>query len=166
MQTSWRRWQRRLVRTLSVSILGLGLTLVEAGSLAAAELDTAALTPTKQAVANTQLTDGTYFFGQVPEAGVIGYEYLVFEIRNGRVMGAIYAPRSEYSCFTGTAQNGVLALSITDPYDDQVYPYAIALETPSTLAAGQAQSAVSLTGHHRIQTLRELEQQLLTACRP
>jgi len=145
--------------------LACGCWLAATGALPAAALPEGTDAFVKQnSSSSTALTDGVYFFGQAREPGAIGREYLVFEVRNGRVSGAVYAPQSEYSCFTGTVTDGVLALNIVDTYDNQVYPYAIALESRNTLTAGQGQPVAGLVGYHRIERLRELEYQLLDAC--
>src|SRR5690348_12209898 len=44
------------------------------------------------------LPEGVYLYGESPRGEQIGKEYLVFEVRQGKVRGAFYMPASEYSC--------------------------------------------------------------------
>jgi hypothetical protein len=58
--------------------------------------------------------DGTYLYGQSPQANQPGNGYIVFQKQQGRVMGALYTPDSEFSCFQGTIGNsGDLAMTVT-----------------------------------------------------
>ncbi|MBD2386992.1 hypothetical protein [Cylindrospermum sp. FACHB-282] len=58
--------------------------------------------------------DGTYLYGQSPEPNQLGQGYIVFEKQQSRVMGALYTPNSEFSCFQGTiSQSGDLAMTVT-----------------------------------------------------
>ncbi|MFB2939489.1 hypothetical protein ACE1B6_29905 [Aerosakkonemataceae cyanobacterium BLCC-F154] len=61
------------------------------------------------------LSNGVYLYGQSPQPEVIGKEYVVFEVRNGRVIGAVYYPRSEFNCFYGTLQAQRLNVTMVDP---------------------------------------------------
>lgn len=58
--------------------------------------------------------DGVYLYGQSPQPNQIGQGYIVFEKRQGNVKGAMYMPRSEFSCFNGTVDStGELAMTVT-----------------------------------------------------
>ncbi len=158
--SAWQHYHRRLLWGLLSSGYGLSAGLLPLAAFAQTSPTPAPPQPSRPAV-----TNGVYFFGQAPEPGLIGHDYLVFELRNGQAFGAIYAPHSEYSCFTGTVEGNQLALNVIDSYDNQVYAYAIPLDHRSTLTAGQAQPPLVLAGYQAITPLRELEYQLLEACR-
>jgi hypothetical protein len=58
--------------------------------------------------------DGVYLYGQSPKPGELGQGYIIFEKRQGKVMGALYMPSSEFSCFNGTLHSsGQLAMTVT-----------------------------------------------------
>ncbi|MBE9226737.1 hypothetical protein IQ264_15015 [Phormidium sp. LEGE 05292] len=65
--------------------------------------------------ASANLSNGVYLYGQSAKPEEIGKEYVVFEIRNGRVIGAVYMPRSEFNCFHGTLQAQRLNVTMVDP---------------------------------------------------
>ena len=104
------------------------------------------LTLTGVAVANTtpvratepSLKNGVYLYGQSPVAESLGSEYLVFEVKDGSVKGAFYMPSSEFACFTGDVNRQSLSLSVSDPYENETYPYAIALSSQDSVAGANA----------------------------
>ncbi|OKH37166.1 hypothetical protein NIES2119_15230 [[Phormidium ambiguum] IAM M-71] len=65
--------------------------------------------------APTNLNNGVYLYGQSAKPEEIGKEYVVFEARNGRVIGAVYMPRSEFNCFYGNVQSQRLNVTMADP---------------------------------------------------
>lgn len=72
-------------------------------------------------------TNGTYFFGEADQADQIGKGYVVFTQQNGKVVGAIYHPQSEYNCFSGTIANGELNIVSTE-LDNTATPMQVALD--------------------------------------
>lgn len=128
----------------------VGMTLFGATSLKASE---------------ASFADGTYLYGQSPQAEEIGKEYLVFQVRDGQVMGAVYYPRSEFACFSGQIDATQLSLSVIDPYEQVASPYAIALESESQTASNsQIPVSLQLQGFHPIETLSDNDLRLLAAC--
>jgi hypothetical protein len=111
------------------------------------------------------LKDGTYLYGQSPQREQLGQEYLVFTVNAGKVTGAFYQPRSEYSCFSGELTASQLSLSIRDPYDNSVSPYAIAL-TPQAPVAGNHPNLGNMTldGYHALGKLSANDQRMLKDC--
>ncbi|AFZ23165.1 hypothetical protein Cylst_0839 [Cylindrospermum stagnale PCC 7417] len=58
--------------------------------------------------------DGIYLYGQSTQPNQPGEGYIVFQKQQSRVMGALYTPNSEFSCFQGTVgQSGELAMTVT-----------------------------------------------------
>ncbi|PZV25562.1 MAG: hypothetical protein DCF12_14200 [Snowella sp.] len=111
------------------------------------------------------LKDGTYLYGQSPQREQLGQEYLVFKVNEGKVTGAFYQPRSEYSCFSGELTPSQLSLSIRDPYDNSVSPYAIALK-PQAPVAGNAQNLGNMTldDYYALGKLSANDQRILKDC--
>jgi hypothetical protein len=46
--------------------------------------------------------DGVYLYGEVNTANQLGKGYFIFQRSGERIVGALYYPQSEYTCFTGT----------------------------------------------------------------
>lgn len=65
--------------------------------------------------ASANLNNGVYLYGQSAKPEEIGKEYVVFEVRNSRVIGAVYMPSSEFNCFHGTVQAQRLNVTMVDP---------------------------------------------------
>ena len=74
-----------------------------------------------------RLSNGIYLYGQSAIQEQIGKEYLVFEIKNDKVVGALYLPYSSFSYFYGTQKPGQLDVTVADSYDNSIYPYSISL---------------------------------------
>jgi hypothetical protein len=111
------------------------------------------------------LADGIYLYGQSPQPEQIGQEYIVFKVQKNRVIGAVYLPQSEFNCFSGTVDSHQMNLSIVDPYNNAVYPYAIALQDLSPVASGdRLPRAVGLEGYQQISTISENDRRILDVC--
>lgn len=120
-----------------------------------------------QAVAQPHLLpNGIYLYGQAAKAEQIGKTYLVLQVRDRVVTGAIYAPASSFDCLRGTVQTNKLALTITNSYEQTQSPYSIALQTNSRVASAgnPTLEAVKLAGYHRIQTVSVNDRRLLSTC--
>jgi hypothetical protein len=115
---------------------------------------------------NSPFADGAYLYGQSDKPEQIGKEYVVFQVRQGKVIGAFYLPQSEFSCFSGTVGARAMKLSVIDPYNNTVYPYAIALQQDSPIAAvnGEIAAAVGLEGYQRLAQLSNLDRHILGIC--
>lgn len=112
------------------------------------------------------LADGVYLYGQSPQPDQLGSAYLVFQVNNSRVVGAFYMPASSFDCFYGEVEESQLALTVVDSYEQTRYPYGIALESGSSVAAvGNGQvNPVSLQGYHTISNLSETDENILSVC--
>lgn len=63
--------------------------------------------------ANLPQKDGIYLYGQSSAPNQLGQGYIVFQKQQGQVIGALYMPNSEFSCFQGTiANSGELAMTV------------------------------------------------------
>jgi len=111
------------------------------------------------------LKDGTYLYGQSPQREQLGQEYLVFTVNAGKVTGAFYQPRSEYSCFSGKLTASELTLSIRDPYDNTSSPYAITLKPQEPVAGNRKNlGTMTLDGYHALGKLSANDQRILKDC--
>jgi hypothetical protein len=109
----------------------------------------------------TRLANGTYLYGESSRPQEFGREYVVFENRNGRTIGALYLPDSEYVCFTGELQGGRLNAQLI---------HADGSNNNYTIALGRRQSAVPVSGsltanYQPLAQLGNLDRQLLNICR-
>jgi len=123
--------------------------------------------------------DGLYLYGQSPEPEQLGQEYMVFEAHHGKVVGAFYLPRSEFSCFHGTLESGKLAVMIADdpgsaPYsdpvaDDQNSPKVATASDSSHIGDSYGQIAspysVALQNYHQLPSVSANDQRILAACK-
>lgn len=159
---SWLLLARAIKRPLLLLVMSLGFLIGLVPLLAST-----AVASTTEVSEGFGLEDGTYVFGEAPEAGRAGMTYMVFAVESHRVVGAFYQPSSSFDCFHGTLDQGELALTVVNSYDQQVHPYALALSTADTQVASQGDAVVGgivPEGFHRLSTLSELDQDVLATC--
>ncbi|NES22770.1 MAG: hypothetical protein F6K41_28585 [Symploca sp. SIO3E6] len=134
--------------------------------------------PHKPSLRKTSLPNGTYLYGQSSQPEKIGREYLVFEANQGEVVGALYMPSSEFSCFQGTLDSNHLNLKVVNPYDQTAISHIIARAKPSPIAAAGGQlnlessydsltypHAVGLEGYQQISEVSDNDHRILSLCR-
>lgn len=120
--------------------------------------------------------DGIYLYGQSPEPDQIGQEYIVFEVRQGKVTGAFFLPSSEFSCFQGSLADGKLDLIIANDSDSSPYSDSIAdaQNSPQVATAGNtllrdeqmsSSYSVALQNYHKISSLSNNDKRILTTCK-
>jgi hypothetical protein len=85
--------------------------------------------------ASTGLADGIYLYGQSSQPDELKKEYFVFEMRQSKVVGAFYLPRSAFYCFYGTAERNQLNLTVVDSYDGSRSPYSVNLQQYQPISA-------------------------------
>lgn len=124
----------------------------------------------KNAVAIAQastLPNGTYLYGQSEKPDEIGKAYFVFEVRQGKVVGALYMPMSSFDCAYGELDPEKVALTVIDSYDRSENPYAIAVERSSSVAnrSNPTMAPVGLEGFQRIQKVSANDQHVLEVCK-
>ena len=166
---SYRQLTRSFFAWSNSFILGLCLvnpTLANAGPSSQNQTEVNRLNTGK--VANQSiLSDGAYLFGQSDQPEQLGEEYIVFQVKGDKLLGAFYMPSSEFSCFSGFIVGNHLKLGIVDPYENVVYPYAIALEPASPIAAtrdASMRNSVGLEGYQRLSQLSSLDHHILGIC--
>jgi hypothetical protein len=119
------------------------------------------------AVRASTLPNGTYLYGQTAKPDQIGKAYFVFEVRQGKVLGALYMPRSSFDCTYGSFQSDKVALTVVDSYDRTENPYAIAVERISSVASrnNSGLGPVGLEGFQRLGKLSQNDQRILSMCK-
>lgn len=110
------------------------------------------------------LADGVYVFGESPVPNQAGVTYTVLSVENGQTIGAFYQPNSSFDCYSGQVTANQLAVNIVNSYEQTIYPYEIALASSSVLTAGNAAPDNTLEGFHRIDTISDLDQNVLAVC--
>jgi hypothetical protein len=131
------------------------------------EIQRPASKPTNRTTTNYPQQDGVYLYGQSPEPGQLGQGYVVFEKKQGRVVGALYMPDSEYSCFNGTVdESGELAMTV-NPSEGEGGQTQVAtnkdepkLDEPITYAY-----SIALRDFHAINKISQVDRDVLKACR-
>ena len=126
---------------------------------------------------DAQIPDGTYLYGQTSEPQQNGKEYLVFQANQGKVVGAMYLPNSEYSCFYGTLDSRQMNLTVANPYEQTAFSHTIARSQPAQIAAAGGRInlqntydslsypyAVALDGYQPVRDISANDKQLLNTC--
>jgi hypothetical protein len=152
--------------------------LAVAPQQSAQAVDATAIAVAQIPASNDLIPDGTYLYGQSSQAQQVGKEYVVFEARQGKVIGAMYLPSSEYSCFYGTLDSKQLSLTVANPYDQTAISHAIARTQPTQVAAAGGRltiqngydsltypHAVGLEGYQPISEIGDSDKQILNTCR-
>lgn len=111
--------------------------------------------------------DGVYLYGQSPQPNQLGQGYIVFQKRQNQVMGALYMPSSEFSCFQGNIESsGELAMTVTAPGEGGLENVATANTIPK-LDADQPMTyaySVALQDYHKLNTVSDNDRQILQMC--
>lgn len=92
-------WRSQKMRSITIGLAGLiGLNLL--ASVAAAGAETLTVKPSPE-------QDGIHLYGEANAANQLEKGYFIFQQLGQKIVGAMYYPQSEYTCFTGnrTATN-------------------------------------------------------------
>lgn len=121
--------------------------------------------------------DGIYLYGQSPEPEQMGQEYMVFEVRQGKVIGAFYLPYSEFHCFYGTLQSGELALMVANGPDLAPDSESVAGQSSQQVATASDRYignsykpiaysySVALQDYHQLPSVTANDQRILATCK-
>jgi len=130
-----------------------------------------------QATPNNQTPDGVYLYGQSSQSEEIGKEYMVFEVRRGRVIGAVYMPQSEFNCFHGRLASKKLDLMVNNPFAETADSSPPENRSNEFAALGDFPRigngddpinfplTVNLQDYQRIATVSENDQRILGMCK-
>lgn len=157
---NWTQLSRFLVSMLAVGVAATGLPAIAEPGFKSPHRVSAVSAPT------IRLPDGVYLYGQSPKPEQIGKGYFVFEVNKGRVVGALYMPRSSFDCAAGSFKGNQLALTVVNSYDHSTNPFNIAVESNSTVASGVGGSEnFGLQGFHRISNISQNDYRILNTCK-
>jgi len=117
---------------------------------------------------NIPTKDGVYLYGQSPTANQIGQGYIVFQKQQGRVSGALYMPRSEFSCFQGTIdKSGELAMTVTGSQSEVGRADLATASTIPSISDDEFNNyahSVALQDYHPIQSISANDRRILQMC--
>ncbi len=113
------------------------------------------------------LPDGIYLYGQSAQPDQLGQGYFVFEVNQGKVMGALYMPHSSFDCAAGKFEANQLALTVVNSYDRATNPFAIALTRNSNVAAqgATAKPIIGLEGFQPLASVSQNDLRMLKTCK-
>ena len=180
--------QKSFQLTLASLLLLTGINEIEAKQSIAKELKSstnAAFAVATSAAENNIFKgkmpkkDGIYLYGQSQQPNQIGQEYMVFEVRQGKVTGAFYLPQSEFNCFQGSLAAGKLDLTIagdagSTPYSDSIADAENAPQVATASDSSQIQAqyeqvssqySVALQNYYQLSNVNENDKQILAACK-
>lgn len=113
--------------------------------------------------------DGIYLFGQSPEPNQLGQGYVLFQKQQGKLVGALYMPNSEFSCFQGTIdKSGELAMTVTGTPDAGASPDVATTSTIPQLSDDEPMTyayTVTLQDYHPINSISANDRRILQMCR-
>ncbi|BAZ70218.1 MAG: hypothetical protein KME28_23930 [Pelatocladus maniniholoensis HA4357-MV3] len=113
--------------------------------------------------------DGVYLYGQSPKPGQLGQGYIVFEKRQNKIIGALYMPSSEYSCFNGTLNSsGELAMTVRG-YVGEMSPSEIATSSGLPQRSDEEPDiyghSVELQDYYQLNSITGSDRQILKTCK-
>lgn len=125
----------------------------------------------KDSVANPKgklpTADGIYLYGQSPRTNQLGQEYMIFEMRQGKVTGAFYLLQSEFSCFEGSLISNKLSVTVAADENAEADSAQVAAAN-SQLEDNYTQIpspyAVGLQNYYQLTNISDTDRRILTAC--
>ena len=112
----WQRWDTSIIATLTTSgIIAIAIPVLFSPNVSVISTVTYSLDTKSALLAKSSFPDGIYLYGQSPKPKQIGQEYIVFQVRQGQVIGAFYLPQSEFNCFQGKFDATRLTLKMLYP---------------------------------------------------
>ncbi len=159
----------QITALLALTFLGLQSTALSAQAMTrqtAIQIAMASAVPLPRSSGN-HLQDGVHFFGEASQREQLGSTYMIFEVKDSKVLGAVFAPHSSYSCFEGRFNDDQLALRVEDAYDGSIYTHEIAMEETAIVASSNLQSVemqLGLEGMHPLSNIQDQETNMLATC--
>jgi hypothetical protein len=149
---------RRILR--QTLLISASLITIGPAALAAPALKTATANSTASPIAN-----GTYLYGETATPNQLGSTYLIFEVRNQKLSGAVYWPGSSFECLSGKVQDDRLALTIAANQNQPATTKDIALTQGAIVAStGKPVPTMGLEGMHPIGKLSANDRRILNTC--
>jgi hypothetical protein len=98
--------------------------------------------------------DRVFLYGEANTANQVGKGYLIFQRSGQQIVGAMYSPQSEYTCFTGQ----LTATNIN------LQPFDTGVQTASNQDSTQAAIQVALPSLHQLSQVGSADRQVLASC--
>ncbi|WGV23661.1 hypothetical protein [Halotia branconii] len=118
--------------------------------------------------ANFPKKDGIYLYGQSPKPNQLGQGYVLFQKQQDKVIGALYMPNSEFSCFQGTLdRSGELAMTVnSSPDEDSLTQVATSNGIPRINGDEPITYAysVALQDYHQLKSISVNDRRMLQMC--
>lgn len=112
--------------------------------------------------------DGTYLYGQSSTPNELGQGYILFQKQQSKIIGALYVPHSEFSCFQGTlAKSGELAMTVKSSPGEVG---AMDVATSSTIPKVNENEfttypySVTLQDYHQLSSVSSNDREILQIC--
>jgi hypothetical protein len=164
---------QQVTRAAMATAFGLSLAMIQATAsyssarAAAAPIPSSASQTARMASSTAKLADGVYLYGDTNQPNQLGQSYFVFEVTQGKVLGAMYMPQSSFDCARGSFQYEQLALKVRDSYDKTASDYAIALERSAQVASSNLNGIVpvGLSGLQKLDKVSQQDMKLLNTCK-
>lgn len=83
--------------------------------------------PSENKTDDNLLDDGIYFYGQTTIPDQLLHEYFIFAVKQHKVIGAFYLPKSAFYCFYGINKPGELDITVVDNFNKTTAPYLVDL---------------------------------------
>jgi hypothetical protein len=159
--------------TRTAMAFGLSLAMIHgtasysSAQAAAAPIPSSASQAARVAHSVAKLADGVYLYGDTNQPDQLGQSYFVFEVTQGKVLGAMYMPQSSFDCAHGSFQYEQLALKVRDAYDKTASDYAIALDRSAPVASTNLNGVVpvGLSGLQKLDKVSQNDMRLLNTCK-
>ncbi|MDJ0733992.1 MAG: hypothetical protein QNJ47_07905 [Nostocaceae cyanobacterium] len=118
---------------------------------------------------NVPQQDGVYLYSQSSQPNQLGKGYIVLERRQGKVIGGLYMPQSEFNCFQGTVNNsGKLAMTVQGFSGDISLARLVTVSTTPKLPDNKPITyahSITLTDYHQIDALSANDRHILQMCK-
>lgn len=113
------------------------------------------------------LPDGVYLYGETQTPDQIGASYMVMEVNDNQVVGALYIPHSSFDCFQGEFQGNQLDMTVVNSYDRTTQGYSFAVQNNSYIASidDPVSTPARLNGMYNLSEVSSNDQRILETCK-
>jgi hypothetical protein len=112
--------------------------------------------------------NGTYLYGQSPKLNQLGQGYILFRKDQDHVLGALYMPQSEFSCFQGTiSKSGNLAMTVTSPPSENGVTEVATASTIPQINDRESDTydySIGLKNYYQFKSLSAADGEILQKC--
>lgn len=169
----WKRVKHPLARLVlilgvflaSVPAAGAENVVAESSSESSPALHSAAVESSAATETDADFpADGIYLYGQSPQPGQLDTDYAVMEVRDRKTVGAFYRMSSSFSCFYGEVGAAQVNLTVVSSFEQEAYNHSLPIEQEAIASSDGSGSAVELVGLHSIDTVSDMDMEILSTC--